>query len=532
VQRARSCARERLSDEFEREGDAAARRSIILGAAQAYEAAYAATADIRVRARLAEKIGSALYRSAKPQPAREWYQRAMAHYQDVHDDIPGLVHTSIRLSRQMWSDGEFVESINLIERSLDAAKRDAHLASYLRIHIYRAYQCIFADDCEQAEERLALIACDLHSADMESLVRVHRIRAFIAARHGDALTCFRECDAGVVLAESLADGNLIASILQEKAHRAMNLGYPEVALRARESGVAVARRFVMGWLLADLMMECAYLHHQLGRSEYAAELMRQVVDSSERSPLLRVFIAAYGIPIAIATNDDDLLKTVLLEDAIEIAFATSEPYNVVRVARSFAEWYYDNGRSADADALLRRALQFVTYPEDAWELIVLTVHRCRDASIRATALQIAFERGRPRRPRVESIEAMRQLCIALTASDGLKAATAASAALPTLRRLGRPSFVRTLEDVICRYAAMESSASAQRPAFLKTDESLTPREHEVMQLAMQGLTNRAIAARLRIRERTVESHMTSILARFGLRSRWQIGTVFAATKAI
>jgi DNA-binding NarL/FixJ family response regulator len=45
---------------------------------------------------------------------------------------------------------------------------------------------------------------------------------------------------------------------------------------------------------------------------------------------------------------------------------------------------------------------------------------------------------------------------------------------------------------------------------------LTPREHEVLALMAEGRTNAAIAKRLWLTERTVETHVRSILGKLGL----------------
>ena len=48
---------------------------------------------------------------------------------------------------------------------------------------------------------------------------------------------------------------------------------------------------------------------------------------------------------------------------------------------------------------------------------------------------------------------------------------------------------------------------------------LTPREIEVLQLVLEGRTNKAIAAEIRICEKTVEFHLNHIYTKIGMRTR-------------
>jgi DNA-binding NarL/FixJ family response regulator len=71
--------------------------------------------------------------------------------------------------------------------------------------------------------------------------------------------------------------------------------------------------------------------------------------------------------------------------------------------------------------------------------------------------------------------------------------------------------------------AIENAGPRQRITVLsELTPALTRREQQVAELVLRGLTNRVIAEMLVISEHTVESHMTSILNRLGLRSRWQL----------
>jgi DNA-binding CsgD family transcriptional regulator/sugar lactone lactonase YvrE len=61
-----------------------------------------------------------------------------------------------------------------------------------------------------------------------------------------------------------------------------------------------------------------------------------------------------------------------------------------------------------------------------------------------------------------------------------------------------------------------------RRGVAKRDTGLTPREREIAALVGQGLTNREIASRLVISERTAEFHVEQILNRLGFHSRTEI----------
>jgi DNA-binding NarL/FixJ family response regulator len=66
-----------------------------------------------------------------------------------------------------------------------------------------------------------------------------------------------------------------------------------------------------------------------------------------------------------------------------------------------------------------------------------------------------------------------------------------------------------------------TDATTQECAELM-DSRLSPRELQVAELVTEGLSDREISSRLRISQRTAESHVAHILTKLGFSSRVQV----------
>ena len=100
-----------------------------------------------------------------------------------------------------------------------------------------------------------------------------------------------------------------------------------------------------------------------------------------------------------------------------------------------------------------------------------------------------------------------------------------AAIAPALREVmagGRVLEGRAMEDV--NFSGGDDMAA--RPSRPAAFACLTEREYEVAELIAQGLDNREIAAAAYMGEGTVRNHISSILAKLGLRNRTQIAIAY------
>jgi DNA-binding NarL/FixJ family response regulator len=84
------------------------------------------------------------------------------------------------------------------------------------------------------------------------------------------------------------------------------------------------------------------------------------------------------------------------------------------------------------------------------------------------------------------------------------------------RVLDVDEFLDSLDRVAAGGSALDPEVVGRLLGQPSTPKSLTPREREVLGLMAEGLTNVGIARRLFLNERTVETHVGSILAKLGL----------------
>jgi NarL family two-component system response regulator LiaR len=111
-----------------------------------------------------------------------------------------------------------------------------------------------------------------------------------------------------------------------------------------------------------------------------------------------------------------------------------------------------------------------------------------------------------------------------TDDDRLLAAVRAGAAGYLLKTAPPQEVVRAIRAAHAGDAVLDPSAAGrllQALAGPRDSQPLTPREREVLELLSRGFTNKRIAAELGVSEKTVKTHVGSILGKLGVTDRTQ-----------
>ena len=106
--------------------------------------------------------------------------------------------------------------------------------------------------------------------------------------------------------------------------------------------------------------------------------------------------------------------------------------------------------------------------------------------------------------------------------DYLREALRLGAAGYLLKRAGQGALLDGIRAALRGERSLDPAAAALLPT-LRDDplKRLTPRERTVLKLLTEGLSNKAVAKRLDVGEKTVKTHVSSVLAKLGVKDRTQ-----------
>jgi DNA-binding CsgD family transcriptional regulator len=319
-------------------------------------------------------------------------------------------------------------------------------------------------------------------------------------------------------ARAVSEGrfHFAVAALERLAHHALLFGDVEIAREAIDEATRIAgAQRLTEWLLCCLTA-AARLVTDAGDLDAGAELLDRAILEA-RSPTMPTLCAPIGAQLAVERGDDAALDLwtgpAVVETALhsEVAELTIAATLALLIAAGVA------GADFQARAALRRALLAADSAATCPELFAMAARfgDLDEARLGMRTLGAVFASDRP------YLHAHRLLARAhLAFRYGNRAAWAdhASDAARAFNAMGLRRWTNEAMLLLVRQSAGERHTGPGRP----TSATLTEREQQVADLIRRGARNREVALALQISEHTVERHVSSILGRLGLRSRWQI----------
>jgi DNA-binding NarL/FixJ family response regulator/tetratricopeptide (TPR) repeat protein len=532
----------------------------------------------RARATLAYELAGdrATARNAH-RDAQDAYGQAVRLRDEPGADVAALYE---KYSRALSIGGSLAEACIFLERSVDTyeARGDASKAALLAARLARRYfeyarpheaaraiarslqlcdgRGAVAFDAHVTLAHFAALQGRLEDADAE-LLRAellpgrpppsqrrdfHMVRALVRATTARLGPAFEDYERAVAIARRAGDPEQLTWALSNYASRALASGYTERALAAyRESLqlLPIDEFGKVGMLANQGMASACLMSGDVDAARAAHERGRQTISAMVLTQTAQI---AMEIRLAYLADEELPLDRRAIDDAVAIAFESGETQNIGLLSGTLGAYLDSAARTSEAQALRTRAIAAISSADlSLWLIDQLAAGENRAERDKARALLAAAARdeahsaGRAHLALFDARVARRLRQAALAKSLASRAAEqfeaigwpwerAAALEVAGLHAQAREIYLRHGY----RRQLRELDSTRRRARHRAAGDRLTPREMEVAQLAAGGLSNREIAARLFIGERTVETHIAAIFDRFDLTSRRQFAELVAA----
>jgi len=271
------------------------------------------------------------------------------------------------------------------------------------------------------------------------------------------------------------------------------------------------------FLLATLALSAGYgAERSIGELEYARTALSEAVsrfEAAQAAPYLSLATGSLG-SVEMQLGNHEAARG-LMQRALDVAIEADDPYNAVGARFHLGHLALEEGRLVDARSQFLTALGLAE-PDDLPSIVYLVEGlACAEAKTDpAHALTLFAAAARMRDESATLLGPPWEARVRRGIEEARKGVSAreAEGAWTTGHSMSAGT---VLSDVPGRYAKGKRAASPG---------GLSRRELEIARLVATGMTNRAIAERLFLAERTVESHLDHIMGKLDLATRTELAS--------
>jgi len=518
----------------EKAGDSALLLGASMEAAEHYETAGSLSeASPITTLRLQTKLGRALGFSGLPGASRRALETALAAARRSADTL-AIAHVSLMLSSQLASDVSSRLAVTCLQQALlDVAKNRVARASVLvGLALFQGILGDTSDAQQHLEESAKLLDKPEPSVRLIWLGAQATVMAFL----GRADEMIDAYERAIEIARRGADPRSVVRASANLALMSASLGRLEAALPAADEAMRVVRDWAMSGDVPFALAMGAQVYLRSGNIDFATTLLNEaeVLASETDSKRLTYQLAMCAFTIAARVGNAELVQRYDIESIVADAFASEEPMWIGGVCAAVGEWYAYRGQQQQLSSLLDRACsvlrtvalvpEFATLvclhgTEEQREDVHSTLtawcnHEANKLALALLALNEALGRSGPsstgRESALRAAAGFADCGLPYEEARSLEIAHELDRAIKTYQRAGSPVDA-------ARVSAMLGVRDGQSVA-----DQLSPRESEVVSFLKRGGSNRQIALKLGVSERTVESHLRSIYSKLGVKSRLEL----------
>jgi len=512
--------------------DQARARHAYAEAAEQYERALACGTDgERRRALLHEHAAAAHTALGNLQKCAEHLEIAASFFERLGAG-DHLIAVCLELASALWRQGNTDGAFAALARATDVERQKPARGLHVQILVRTAQlQTLIVGDWANAAVSLRDAEPLLDVATPRDLVYFYISRASLRSAERDRDGWLADGASATHAARASNDPTLIASALSNYGLNAMQVGRLDVAVPAFEEVVSLGLRFGSLYNITYTRITYAYALFLAGRLEGARAQVLEVLAESHDSLTLHVLTAQLAVTLSLVLRDEVLFERSDASAILPRVFAAHEPRLSTPLAAVMAEKHLADGNEELARRLLSRMLATLPHDELVCDSLLPVAVCCEREEVEAASALFAGWR-QTTNAWVLACSELFQAYAAARFGSAEDVVQRADAAARRFLELGMPlleaeayvvarQFPRATvicERVGARRLPRRLPSSSKRGSTLR----LTPREREISDLAMRGLSNRAIATELSLSERTVESHLRAAYVKFGVRSRAEL----------